>query len=130
MNHGRHDFTATLLPDGTVLVTAYEGSDTRRAVRPEHRYLERDRVDADVRLGTYTATLLPDGTVLVVGGVPNNHCARSSTTRGPGRGSQRRTSVNARQYHTATLLPNGTVLVAGGRGGTASAELYSPGLMP
>jgi hypothetical protein len=84
----------------------------------------------DLRLGAYTATLLPDGTVLVVGGVPNDPLrAELYDPRTRTWAAAPDTGVG-RQYGTATLLSNGRVLVAGGRGGTASAELYDPGVKP
>jgi WD40 repeat protein len=102
---------ATLLPDGTVLVAAGDG--TAEKFNPAAGSFS---VVGESSTGTRaTATLRKDGTVLMAGGTRTvslatamlfaPECAGFVTT-GPLSG--------ARDGHTATLLADGTVLVAGG----------------
>jgi len=143
MNEVRAGHTATLLPDGTVLVTGGLGIPVGPGAKLAERY--------DPRSGTWTATanmnegrgafptatLLPDGTVLVAGGSSGPAQLASAELYDPSSGSWTAAGnmIEARTNHTATLLPDGKVLVAGGGGsGTlmgpaplASAELYDPG---
>jgi hypothetical protein len=125
--------TATLLPDGRVLVAgagptrddpataelydASTGSWTATGKMTEGRYL-------------FTATLLRDGNVLVAGGGEGDPGpARLATAElyDPETGTWAATGrmTQARGGHTATLLLDGRVLVAGGAYG--AAELYDPG---
>jgi N-acetylneuraminic acid mutarotase len=134
LHNGRYGHTATLLPNGRVLVAGgYSGS----------AYLTNAEI-YDPAVGTWattgslqtgreyqTATLLSNGKVLVAGG--NNGAVLSSGELfDPANGTWTTTgSLNASRYsHTATLLPNGKVLVAGGytsgSAKLASAELYDP----
>ncbi len=133
---GRYDHTATLLPNGKVLVAG--GTDDDFALRSAELY--------DPASGTWTvtgslaavrqyhtATLLPNGEVLVVGGFVHDidfafasaelyHPASATWTATGSMGT-------GRSRHTATLLPNGKVLVAGGEDGeyvVMSAEVYDP----
>ena len=79
MIHGRYyRTTATLLTDGTVLVT---GGHTARLEGNEYASAElfnpatgtwTATVDMGVARRSHTATLLPDGTVLVAGGIPDD----------------------------------------------------------
>ena len=143
----RADHTATLLPDGQLLVTGGGNDDSNMA----SAQLYHPAIGMWQRIGNmnherrrHTATLLPSGQVLVTGGTP---CGDIIGDCPPGpRGSAElydpitRTWTDtgsfavARWYHTATLLPNGQVLVAGGQAGNprnpgenqTSAELYDP----
>ncbi len=139
----RADHTATLLPDGQVLVTGGGNDDSNMA----SAQLYHPAIGMWQRIGNmnherrrHTATLLPNGQVLVTGGTP---CGDIIGDCPPGpRGSAElydpitRTWTDTgsfaieRWYHTATLLPNGQVLVAGGGtfpgGILRSAELYTP----
>lgn len=132
----RYYCTATLLPNGTVLVAGGTGGST--ALKSAELY--------DPVLGTWTptsnlhnprfertATLLPNGMVLVAGGeYKNGQSVASAELYDPSRGTWTLTGSldTARQGHTAILLPDGKVLVAGGfgfvGGDFASAELYDP----
>lgn len=144
MSTHRSGATATLLPDGDVLV-AGGGTAAAELYHPKSGTwsatgsMSTSRTDA-------TATLLPDGDVLVAGGCcqPGNPYENLATAElyDPTTGTWSLTgSLNVpRAGATATLLQNGQVLVAGGAcNGTnygcdagsylvnlRSAELYNP----
>jgi Galactose oxidase, central domain/Fibronectin type III domain len=134
LNSARANHTATLLPDGTVLVAG--GSGSTGLLSSTELYDSRTGLwtaigDLAIARTGHTATLLPDGTVLVAGGHGSTGLAAtaelySPTTR---QWTTTGTLTVARTGHTATLLPNDTVLVAGGSGSTGlltSTELYDP----
>jgi len=141
MVEARYGHTATLLPDGVVLVaggsSASEALGTTLLVTSVELYDPRSGTWTaiqgmlEARWSSHTATLLPDGTVLVAGGFVNTigRGLASAELYDPATGAWSGTGnmTEERFGHTATLLPNGTVLVAGGSGtGRASAELYDP----
>lgn len=143
----RTGHTATLLPNGEVLVVGGVGTnaDTPRNAQlyePATRTWRQAGVISP-RAG-HTATLLPNGKVLIVGGlmilgaafpvgfldtaVLYDPATRTWSATGsllPIAGGS-----TARSGHTATLLPNGKVLVVGGTGTNAetprNAQLYNP----
>ncbi|HEU0209583.1 MAG TPA: kelch repeat-containing protein, partial [Candidatus Udaeobacter sp.] len=132
--------TATLLPNGKVLVTGGEGSGGGVLPSAELYDPVAGTWSSTGPLGTarefHTATLLPDGKVLVAGGSVGgggsfNGCLVSAELYDPASGNWSDTGSlnNARTYHKAALLPTGKVLVLGGSGNAselASAELYDP----
>jgi len=131
---GRYGHSATLLPNGKVLVTG--GTGTAGALDSAELF--------DLVSGTFaaangamqsprtahTATLLANGSVLLAGGA-NGGSLASAELFNPATGLFTTTAgslVAARSQHSATLLPSGKVLLAGGENGAtlASAELFNP----
>ena len=140
MNTGRTDHTATLLPNGQVLVAGgLDASSTPLAsaelYNPATGTWTATGSMVEARQG-HTATLLPNGEVLVVGGhTPLADCVSTAELYNPstGRWATTGSMTEGRCSHTATLLTNGQVLVAGGcckprinGDSLASAELYKP----
>jgi WD40 repeat protein len=114
MNAARAGQTATLLPDGDVLV-AGGGTATAELYDQATRTFQTTG-QMPLPVTDATATLLPDGEVLVAGG---QHGARQVTDAelyDPATGTWTATGAMnvARSGDTATLLPDGDVLVVGG----------------
>ena len=136
----RSRHTATLLPNGKVLVTGGFTGSLNNAVSTETAELYDPVIGTwgmtgsmSVPRSSHTATLLPDGKVLVVGGRLNNMATAIAELYDVSTGSWSSTgSMNfPRFYHTATLLENGNVLVTGGLSGDGvsvgkTAEVYDP----
>ena len=132
MSTAREGHTATLLPNGKVLVagghidnTTNTNTSSAELFDPVSNTWSSAGTMSAAREG-HTATLLPNGKVLVAGGADATADLYDpvGNTWSPG-GSM----STARAAHTATLLPNGKVLTAGGfdsSGVTASAEVYDP----
>ena len=143
LNTARTAHTATLLPNGEVLV-AGGGNATGFLPSAElyHSATGKWTVSGSMAnaRGGHTATLLPNGEVLVAGGISNGNspwspsCTATAELYNPFTGQWTTTGsmTKPRGNHTATLLNDGTVLVAGGlcNGGFTypdnSAELYDP----
>jgi Kelch motif protein/galactose oxidase-like protein len=139
MAEPRSSSSATLLPDGTVLVaggTNEPGLDPTRFHRSAEVY---DPVSGTWSAtgsmvegrGQLAATLLTDGKVLVTGG-DNGQFLDTAELYDPATRSWTATASMAlpRATHVAVLLDDGTVLVAGGYaggGGLTTAEIYHPG---
>ena len=139
----RMSHTATLLPDGRVLVAGGTSGlidplpfATAELYDPETGTWSATDDMVVPRLD-HTATSLPDGTVLVVGGFGYPGGTSGGDSRSPGSAERYDpdhgtwTAVEGmilpRQEHTATLLDDGTVLVVGGAGkAQVAAELYDP----
>lgn len=144
MGKARAGHTATLLPDGRVLVVGGSIGDdaTGRSAElydPSTASWTASGGMAEARSG-HSATLLADGRVLVVGGVglgstPDPLVTAELYDPSTGRWTATGSMAEARpNRHTATLLPDGMILVTGAwnEGGVAndpvgrSAELYDP----
>jgi Galactose oxidase, central domain len=151
MSAVRYDATATLLPNGQVLVAGgYDSSGFSLGSAELYdpaRNTFRPVVMATPREGQ-TATLLSDGRVVLVGGTgapAGNRWDASAETYDPlsGRFTPSGSLTIPRRKQTATLLPDGRVLIAGGESdlsgiarmfptttsglsSLASAELYDP----
>ncbi len=137
----RYSHTATLLPNGKVLVTGGFGASgtdgegdpilprvlgSAELYNPSAGAFE---VTSNLKTGRglHTATLLTNGKVLIVGGTVEKSGGASTPMAelyDPTTGAFTPTGSMAtpRSGHTATLLPNGKVLIAGG--GTKAAELF------
>ena len=131
----RAEHTATVLPNGGVLVVGGYGGDvfsTAEILEPGGASFRVAGSMNAARFG-HTATLLPDGRVLVVGG-EGRSVLDSAELWDPATESFLPTGplATARRGHTASLLPDGRVLVVGGqdaapvRAPLASAELWDP----
>jgi WD40 repeat protein len=136
MSLARQAHTATLLPNGRVLVAG--GADVgyfnsgAELFNPVAGTWTVTGSMGSTR-GIHTATLLPDGKVLAAGGNHNSLAAptivASSSTElyDPATGTWTASgSLNApRSTHVATLLPNGKVLVAAGYYVNNNVQLFS-----
>ena len=130
MHTNRCYHTATLLPNGKVLVVGGDGGlSSAELYDPATGAWTMTGALASGR-EYHTATLLPNGMVLVVGGDivtrPPVYLA-SAELYSPATGLWTAAGAmsRARCEHTATLLPSGKVLVAGGSGPYGTAELYA-----
>jgi hypothetical protein len=138
LNTGRFNHTATLLPNGNVLVaggmdenvldnvTVFNSAELYDPATGTWSYTG----SLNTQHAGHTATLLSNGQVLLAGG--NSSAFNSAEIYDPVTGNWSTTaSLNApRSNHTATLLPNSKVLVVGGDhpgGPISSAELYDRG---
>jgi N-acetylneuraminic acid mutarotase len=134
LNTIRSTHTATLLPNGKVLVAGGLGTGGVYLASAELY---------DPASGTWTATgsmgaaryehmlaVLANGQVLVVGGANSTNVLASAELYNPATGTWSGTGAlnTARMFHTATVLANGKVLVAAGynNGPLSSAEVYDP----
>ena len=134
MIEARTRHTATLLPDGRVLVLGGSSASPPEATAELYDPSTGAWTAAGNMNGEHlggTATLLEDGSVLVAGGGSSDGSG-GEELYDPSTGSWSATAslLEARTDHTATLLDDGSVLVAGGSssgGMLASAELYGPG---
>ena len=146
----RHSHSATLLPDGKVLVAGGAHTVIVGCCASDVSYNDAELYDPDAGTWTptgalavarhlHTATLLPDGEVLVAGGYGNVEAGGpgppfvTATTElydpATGRWSPGGALSAPRVGHSATLLSGGSVLVAAGYATpaiTASAVLYDP----
>ena len=135
----RDSHTATLLPDGQVLVAGGITNFPLPDLRSAELYNPTAGAwaptgDMTVSRVNHTATLLSNGKVLAAGGQDNAAVAQASaelyTPGTTGTWSSTGSLAVMRKSHTATLLPNGKVLVTGGRDASnqalASTELYDP----
>jgi hypothetical protein len=143
----RYAHTATLLPNGNVLVVGGFGDTSNCQGVGAQAQNSAELYDPDkgsfsmtgnmsLPRGGHTATLLTDGKVLVVGGGDQGVGGTGSVTAelydpNTGAFTQTGSMAVARFRHTATLLNDGRVLIVGGvpldsSVPTSTAELYDP----
>ena len=143
----RYAHTATLLPNGEVLVAGGFGDTSDCQGAPVQAQNTAELYDPDkgsfsmtgnmsIPRGGHTATLLTNGKVLIAGGGDQGvGCTGSVTAElyDPNTGvfTQTGSMAVARFRHTATLLKDGKVLITGGVPldssiPTSTAELYDP----
>jgi hypothetical protein len=132
----RQSHTATLLPDGKVLLAG--GSDRETALASAELFDPATGRFSEIKPMTtpravHEATLLPNGQVLITGGLSVGHrYLTSAELYDPA--TQRFTPTGsmkiAREAHRATLLKNGKVLITGGLSPVwpkqQLAEIYDP----
>jgi hypothetical protein len=128
MVYARAQHTATLLPDGSVLLAGGASNSSAELYDPTDNTFRLTGYMSYQRSG-HTATLLNTGLVLIAGGASSTTVAElydPSTGLFGDTGQM----ISARTGHTATLLPGGEVLLAGGTDAAgqvlATAELYIP----
>jgi WD40 repeat protein len=136
MSAARYWYTATLLPNGKVLIAgAADGHASAELYDPSTgRFMATGNMV--VARMFHRATLLGNGKVLIVGGVPEQNLNGGALDASPelydpnaGTFAATRTMTTifgGFYHHTATLLRDGRVLVAGQPHAGPSAELYDP----
>ena len=130
----REEHTATLLPNGQVLVVGgyNNGALSSAEIYDPVRGLWRSAASMTFARFQHTATLLPSGKVLVAGGYGTNAAPLAQAEiydPASNLWNSANTMVTARYIHTATLLANGQVLVTGGLGASdvlRSSEIFDP----
>ncbi len=132
----RGEHTATLLPNGTVLVTGGRGAGQAGHTEAEIYDPGTGTWSAtgpmSTRRSSHTATLLQNGKVLVAGGYDGGVLS-SAELYDPTTGTWSAAGDigEARFRHVATLLPDGKVLVTGGSFNgmyyQSSSAVYDPG---
>jgi hypothetical protein len=125
MGTGRVGHTATLLPNGQVIVAGGVGLASAELYNPAAGTWIATANNMGTERVFHTATLLPNGKVLVAGG---DAVGNSAELYDPATDNwvPATNMTTARSSHTATLLQSGKLLVVGGDAGGNSAELYDP----
>lgn len=151
MSFSRWDATATLLPDGRVLISGgFSDGGFQQVITLATAEVYDPTTGTFTVTGRmsnpraeHTATLLQNGQLLITGGVDDEPAQSEETFASaelydPKTGTfttsaQTATMGTPRSAHAATLLPSGEVLITGGGDGTSSsslssAELFDPAI--
>ena len=138
MSNARDGHTATLLPNGSVLVAGGDNNNYGHLSSAE-LYDPATEVwsspgPLSVGRAHHASTILPNGMVLVAGGLDDsNNCIASAELYNPATGiwSSTGSMSLARYAYTATLLLSGKVLFSGGSNGypLSIVELYQSQLV-
>ncbi len=134
MISSRDSHTATVLPDGNVLVAGgYNRGVYQNTAEIFYSTAGVWRQIANMpnRRANHTATLLPSGEVLLYGGINETGVLGAPVSYNPitGLWSARTNTtftINRTYHHTATLLPSGEVLFLFGNDGTGTMGVGQP----
>lgn len=123
MAAARYQHTATLLPDGRVLITGGYNLSSAELYDPVSGTFAATGSMTTTRYG-HTATLLRNGQVLITGGNSDGYLSFAELYDPVSGTFTAKGSMTAYGFsgHTATLLPSGQVLITGG----GAEELYDP----
>ncbi|HOL62135.1 MAG TPA: fibronectin type III domain-containing protein [Elusimicrobiales bacterium] len=134
MTEARSYHRATLLPNGTILITGGVQGDINSSQALNTAEIYYPDIKTSIKTGnmlyrraSHTQTLLPDGNVLLTGGISIGNYSNTAelfiTTANtfvplPSIGTPR-------AKHTATLLKDGNVLICGGYNGNSSGNVLN-----
>jgi sugar lactone lactonase YvrE len=126
LNQPRAGHTATVLPDGSVLIAGGENAtgflSSAERFDPQTRLFGNLAAQLQTPRADQSAAALANGSVLTVGGRNANGVFGSAELYSSGAGQFSNLSGNmqiGRSGHTATLLLDGRVLITGGQNGVA-----------
>jgi hypothetical protein len=139
MHITRSSFTATLLKNGTVLVTggvttSSSQTNTAEIYSPTTGTWRYTKSPMNAARAGHTATLMANGNVLIAGGGNDSGTLSSAEIYNPATGTFTLTGSMSmsREGHAAAFLKNGTVIVIGGGSSAvpcclaiASVEIYN-----
>jgi RHS repeat-associated protein len=126
--------SATVLPDGTVLILGGIGTNRQpiaepQILDPETGTVQRLSIPGMTPRAHHTATLLTDGRVLVAGGNdPSGNASATADVWTQETGALETMAMSAgRSGHTATLLNDGRILLWAGTGAAiGGGEIFEP----